>query len=64
MRVKPPVTYERNRVLFSLVGQRVFFAPKVKVLANGVRLVVGKKFDVTEDLQPYLLKRYRQKVTS
>jgi hypothetical protein len=58
--------YERNRALFSVIGNRVFFCPRAKVLKDSkgdarILLVVGKKYDITDDLQPYLLKRYRTK---
>lgn len=53
------VEYERNRALFSLVGNRVFFCPRVRVMPGEVRLVVGAKYDITADLQPYLLEKYR-----
>jgi hypothetical protein len=56
---KAKATYETNRVLFSVMTNRAFFCPRVKVLEDGVRLVVGKKYDVTADLQPYLLKKHR-----
>ena len=56
---KPKATYETNRVVFSVITQRIFFCPCLKVLDNGVREVVGNKYDVTADLQPYLLKKYR-----
>lgn len=58
---KPRATYEYGRVLFSALGGRIFFCTKVRVMPNGVRMVVGKKYDVTEDLQPYLLKKHRRK---
>ena len=52
-------TYERNRVLVSMISNRFFFCPKVRVMEHGVRKVVGKKYDVTEDLQPYLRETMR-----
>lgn len=52
MKSKP--VYERGRVLHSLFSNRFFFCEKVRVLPNGLRQVVGKKHDVTDDLQPYL----------
>lgn len=63
---KPPKTrakaeYEQSRALFSLLGNRVFFCPRVRVMPGEVRLVVGEKYDITDDLQPYLLKKYRKK---
>jgi hypothetical protein len=57
---KPKVVYETNRVLFSAITNRAFFCPRVKVLEDGGRLVIGKKYDVTSDLQPYLLKKHRR----
>ena len=57
--------YEKNRVMLSFFpaeggGVRIFFCPKVKVLSESLRIVVGKKYDVSADLQPYLLKKYRK----
>lgn len=57
---KPKATYETNRVMFSTMTKNIYFCPRVKVLHDGVRLVIGKKYDVTADLQPYLLKKHRQ----
>lgn len=52
-----------NVILQSLFGNRFYFCPKVKVWDEGrVCEVVGsRKFDVTDSLQPYLLKKYRRK---
>ena len=53
--------YEKNRAMFSYIGNRIFFCPRVRVLNERLRKVVGKKYDITDDLQPYLLKKYRKK---
>jgi hypothetical protein len=52
--------YERNVVYRSVLTDRFYFAPKVKVLGEKTRLVVGKKYDVTDSLQPFLLKKFRK----
>ena len=54
--------YERNVVYRSSLTDRFYFAPKVKRLNDSVNLVVGKKYDITDQLQPFLLKRFRRKV--
>lgn len=46
--------------MFSFIGNRIFFCPKVRVVSETVRSVVGKKYDITDDLQKYLQKRYRR----
>jgi len=53
--------YERN-VLYraSLTGE-FWFAPKVRVLGETTRCVVGRKYNVTDALQPYLLKKFQRK---
>ncbi len=56
-----PPDYERNVLWRSPLTGRFYFAPKVKVLDEAVRCVVGRKYDVTEALQPYLLKRFRRR---
>ena len=61
MSKKPKATYETHRALFSALGNRIFFCPRVRVMGETVRQVVGKKYDVTDDLQPYLQKKYRSK---
>lgn len=53
--------YERNVLYRSELTGQFYFAPKVKVLNNNIRLVVGKKYDVTEQLQPFLLKKFRKR---
>lgn len=53
--------YERNVVYRSVLTERFYFAPKVKVLGEKTRLVVGRKYDVTDSLQPFLLKKFREK---
>jgi hypothetical protein len=52
--------YERNQVFRSALTDRFYFAPKVKVLGEKTRLVVGRKYDVTDSLQPFLLKKFRK----
>lgn len=52
--------YERNVVYRSVLTDRFYFAPKVKVLGERTRLVVGRKYDVTDSLQPFLLKKFRK----
>ncbi len=44
----------KNVVLRSLVGGRFYFCTSVEVLGD-VSVVRGKKTDVTESLQPFLL---------
>jgi hypothetical protein len=52
--------YERNVLYRAELTGRFFFAPKVCILSPTIRLVVGKKYDVTGALQPYLLKKFRR----
>lgn len=52
-------TYEQNRVLMSVITNRFFFCNRVRVLDGGARKVVGRKVDVTRDLQPYLRSEFR-----
>lgn len=56
-----PAKYERNVLYRSGFGD-FWFAPKVRVLGETTRLVVGRKYNVTAALQPYLLKKFRRKV--
>ena len=52
--------YERNKAFFSVLGKRIYFCPRVRVLNDeGLRKVVGRKYDITDDLQKYLQKKYR-----
>lgn len=51
--------YEKNVLFRSPLTGEFFFAPRVRVLNNTVRLVVGRKYNVTEALQPYLLKKFK-----
>lgn len=51
--------YAYNKVLVSLISKRIFFCQKVRVMGDGVYKIVGRKFDITDDLQPYLLKKYK-----
>jgi len=53
--------YERNTVFRSSLTGRFYFVPKARILNGNVRCVVGKKHDITEQLQPFLLKRFREK---
>lgn len=53
-------TYERNVLYRSSLTGEFFFAPKVRVLSETIRSVVGRKYNVTAALQPYLLKKYRR----
>lgn len=57
VKVKP--VYEYNKVLVSLITKQIFFCQKVRVMGGGIYRVVGRKFDITKDLQPYLLKKYK-----
>ena len=52
-------TYEHNVVYRSTLTGRFYFAPKVHVLGETIRCVVGRKYDITAHLEPYLLKRFR-----
>lgn len=58
-----PEEYERNVVFRSTLTGQFYFAPKVKVLGGNTRLVVGRKYDITRQIAPYLLKRFRQRKT-
>ena len=51
--------YERNVVFWSSLTGQFFYAAKARVLSPTLRIVVGRKHDVTAQLQPFLLKRYR-----
>lgn len=51
--------YERNTVFRSMLDGRFFFVRKARVLLGGVRQVIGQKFDITDEIAPYLLKRHR-----
>jgi hypothetical protein len=53
--------YERNQVFRSTLTGQWYFAPKVKVIGKGVRLVVGRKYDITDRIEPFLLKKWRRK---
>lgn len=53
--------YIRNHIAQSMLGTRqFFFIPKAEVLPGGILRVIGPKHDITEELQPYLLKRFRR----
>ena len=53
--------YERNTVFRSTLTGRFYFVPKARVLTDTTRVVVGKKYDITDQLQPFLLKKFRRK---
>ena len=53
--------YERNIVYRSTLTGQFYFAPKVRVMDKGVRCVVGKKHDITDQIQPFLMKKFRKK---
>ena len=61
MSSKDAAEYERNVVFQGALSKRFYFAPKVRIMSPTVRLVVGKKYDITDHLQPFLLKRFRRK---
>ena len=54
--------YERNVVYRSSLTGRFYFAPKVRMLSKTVRCVVGRKYDITDQIKPYLLKKCRPKL--
>jgi len=58
---REPAEYERNVVYRSSLTGQFYFAPKVRVMSGTTRLVVGKKYDITDQIQPFLLKRFRRK---
>lgn len=53
--------YERNVVYRSSLSGHFYFAPTVRVMEHGIRVVVGRKYDITRYLEPYLLKRWRRR---
>lgn len=55
---RKPAVYEKNRVLMSVISNRFYFCSRVRVLEGGLRKVVGRKMDVTRDLQPYLRREF------
>ena len=55
--------YERNVVFRSGLTGQFYFAPKVRVLGKNIRCVVGRKYDITAQIRPYLLNRYLPKAT-
>lgn len=61
MKKKATPEYTRNEVFRSELTGQFYFVPKARILENGVRLVVGKKHDITDQLQPFLLKKFRRK---
>ena len=52
--------YEHNQVYRSSLTGQFYFAPKVRLLGGGVAVVVGKKYDITAQLKPFLLKKFRR----
>lgn len=62
------MSYTRDRYEYNVLYRAgltgdFYFAPKVKVMDGTTRLVVGRKYNVTEALQPYLLKKFRKRAT-
>ena len=53
--------YEYNTVFRSELTGQFYFVPKAKVIGPTTRVVVGKKYDITEYLQPYLLAKFKMK---
>ena len=56
-----PLPGSKHRVFQGMLSKKWFFAPCVREDKNGLNVVIGRKYDITDDLQPYLLKRYRRK---
>ena len=56
-----PAVYERNQVFRSPLTGQWYFAPKVRVLNDGLCVVVGRKYDITDHIEPFLLKKWRRK---
>ena len=59
---RPDLTEERNVIYQGSLSGRFFFAPKVQRMDNGVMLVQGRKYDITEQLKPYLKAKFLRKV--
>lgn len=59
--MKSDIEYERNQVYRSSLTGQWYFAPKVRVLDHGIRVVVGRKYDITAAVEPFLLKKWRRK---
>jgi hypothetical protein len=57
------VTEEKNRLVWSPFTGRFYFAPRSRVVDGKVWKIVGRKYDVTDDLQRYLSKKYRREET-
>jgi hypothetical protein len=57
-------TFERNVLYRSTLTGQFYFAPKVEVLGPTQRLVIGRKFDVTDTLRPYVKAKFLPKVKS
>lgn len=56
---KSSTVYVRNQVFHSAMTGRIYFVPKAKLREDGLVEVVGNKIDISERLQPMLLKKYR-----
>ena len=52
--------YEYDVVYRSSLTGRFYFARKVRVLSTTTRCVVGRKYDITTQIEPFLLKRFRR----
>lgn len=63
--MKNPYKYEYDQVYKSLLTNHFYFAKRVRIERNkdgkdtGSRTVIGLKIDITNNLQPYLLSKYR-----
>lgn len=54
--------YVANQIMHSrLYGNQFYFVPKSEVIGENVCRVVGKKYDVTDSIQPYLSAKYRRR---
>lgn len=54
--------YAYNLVLQIVLNpERFFFAAKVEILPGNIMRVIGKKHDVTQSIQPWLMKKLRTK---
>ena len=58
---RPKPIYVYREVMRSLIDNKLYFVPKARVLEDGIRRVIGKKYDISESLQPLLLQKYRLK---
>lgn len=46
------------KVFRGIMSGRFYYAPRVQRHRSGAMMVVGKKIDITEELLPYLKKKY------